>query len=725
MNRFAALEEPGDKPQRKNRFDELENPPEYQGWGEYVGDLARTAAQGASIGTSDEIVAGVRSVLPESLGGADYSTALGQEREAVGRFRKHNPATALTAEIAAGLVVPMAGAGFIARGAGMAGRSLRSAGVGAGYAGAYGFGSGEGGVEKRLENAAQSAPFGAVLGGAAPAVISGVTSAAGRATETLSPLVARASGAVAERMAGRKPISGGAAAAADSGVPFAAPGMAADRAATQIIANQLTRSGAWSGRLSRQVDDADDATKFWSSGNARNDLAVADLDEGLARLGGAVGRQQPIAYSRSKAFLDARQTGYADGMLPPNSGLELAERMSVDTTSRRTAGQFERIRDALRRSLRISDKDHHGHQKNAFRTLQAIEDRAKAQADTDYSAWRSAGAAPDAKAELAQATNGLVQRWGAAMDDVPEPVQKELAKAVQLIATAQGNHARLHNVKMFLDARIDSLAKGGEAPASNRFTAGRLTEVVRDLVGTIEGTSTGAMYAKARGNFSAAKRSQDALERGRQVFKEDSDVLVDEMQGLSAEDRKLFLLGLLESFEGVMARRSRTNDMTKLFESPRVQQILAEAIPRSKSRLDRFADNPERLGRFLDNESQMYATRNTVLGGSQTAKNLADDAQYDGLQQTVEAFMQSPGLIQLGIKAAQRMLNNLFGFRADTAEAIANKLFTANPAERARVIAEIERAMARDRMELFETYMQRIGQQTPRGAGVTVGAERE
>jgi hypothetical protein len=69
----------------------------------FVDNVGRQFARGATLGFADEIAAGLRSV-----GGADYSTALGEERARDQAFEQSNPITALGAQFAGGVASPVA-----------------------------------------------------------------------------------------------------------------------------------------------------------------------------------------------------------------------------------------------------------------------------------------------------------------------------------------------------------------------------------------------------------------------------------------------------------------------------------------------------------------------------------------------------------------------------------------------------------------------------------------
>jgi len=151
----------------------------------------RTFAQGLSFGFADEIEAFVRSAVDSD---ASYADTLKEVRNKINAFRRDNPLAAYGSEIA-GAILPSVAAAFIpggqaltastigkvgqaakAIGLGKKGQNVaKSAAVGAGGSGLYGFGAGEGGFENRAKNAGISAAIGAVANPAIQAVAPRIT----------------------------------------------------------------------------------------------------------------------------------------------------------------------------------------------------------------------------------------------------------------------------------------------------------------------------------------------------------------------------------------------------------------------------------------------------------------------------------------------------------------------------------------------------------------------
>jgi hypothetical protein len=68
-------------------------------------NLGRTFTQGATFGFGDEIEAAIRSMLPEGMGGGEYSEIRNKIREELSRYKQQNPGTAITTELV-GAIVP-------------------------------------------------------------------------------------------------------------------------------------------------------------------------------------------------------------------------------------------------------------------------------------------------------------------------------------------------------------------------------------------------------------------------------------------------------------------------------------------------------------------------------------------------------------------------------------------------------------------------------------------
>lgn len=703
---------------------------EQGGLGMGVENALRTAARGTFVGPFlDEIEAAGKSGIHALTGaGMPYDEALAYRRESNKQFDDANPVLSTALQLGGGLAgggaaLQLAKApGIMAKVAGVAaggplaawtpaktmvGNMAKGGAMGAGYGAVAGFGAGEGGADKRLESAGTGMAAGAALGTVLPPIAAGVGRAATAVTDALSPQLARA-GANIDALRSRLAIR----ASADGGGPVVSPG--ADAAAEQMLANQLSRANVTVGQLRQRAADAAEAARFNSNSNAQNVLAPVDLDPSLQRLAGSVARKQPEAGNIGQAFVAARQTGQELPLpMPASANLPTRKPFTSPGQDDLPSGQFERMGDALKRAFLIKDYKLHGHQASAHKTEKAIIEGAKAEAKDLYSAAYKAGDG----LSLAPVVDDVSTRWTAALIDEPDDVAREMKKMIDMFGRAVSDGGkrphieRFDKVKQYWDDKIDGYftSPGGR----NRYVGGRLVEMKNDFlnaIDTIPDNGLGEAYKAARGAFSSAMEARDALRLGRDIFRDGSEVAIDKIREVATPgNQKLLRLGALDSYVNHMGRQKRTADVTQIFETPRVQQILEELIPKSGASGAAFANRPERFGRYIQAEKRMIDTRNQVFGNSKTAERLADDQAFEtmsSLMEQAKSAAGNPSASNFVIKGAEAILNRLFGVRADTAKAIAEKLYTASPLEQAKLFSALERRMGPSRAAHFQKLLE-------------------
>lgn len=679
----------------------------YEGWGDYGKDFARTALQGVTLGFGDEAIAGAR-----SLAGTDYDQALDEERAAIERFREENPGTALAAELAGGFAVPgMGAARFISKAATMPRAMGRGAAVGTGFGGVSGYGHGKDGVENRLEEAQTGAAFGAGVGAVIPPAANMAAAGARAVHSAVSPQIARLQGNVKAQVDAFWDKYGIKMSADGGGPPIATPG--ADAAADQIIANQLSRAGKTVEDLDEVLAGHSRSSQFHSNSRAPDALAPVDLDPSLQRLAGSVVRQSPEAGNAAKGFVYGRQTGRTpqSGEIP---GIPTRDRMS--RPGNRPTGQRERVRDALKRALLISDDDFHGHGSSAYATEKQILARAKEQAKELYGQAYTAGQNVDLRPSITP----ILDKWRQIAQEEPEPVAKAINAVIKLFESKNGpvhNIERFDKSKQFMDGVIDRYFQAPEG--RNQYLGGVLTGFKNELLGAVDSVQAGGLgqkYSAARGAFGSEMEMVEALRLGREVFKEGSELTADVFASMATPgQQKLFRLGLFDGFDQRMAGMKSTQDITQIFESPRVEAILSTVIPKTQTATGRvkmqggapaeFADRPERFGRYLEGERKMIETRDEVFGNSKTAQRAADDEAYEGLASLVDTVRATPSMTALGVKMVENALSKFFGYRADTAASIGRKLFAAEPRARREALEAVRARLDRDRFGHFLRLM--------------------
>lgn len=692
------------------------------GVGQSIDSTVRTLARGSFAGPwldeANALLASGAHTVTGGRVGAPYDEAVAYQRAQDRAVDQESPYLSAAGQLAGGLAgggaALKAGSGAanamarVAAGGPLAawrpaqtitGRTAQGAVTGA----LYGVNAGAGTADNdRIDGAVTGGIAGTIIGSAAPHVIRGIGSGVAMASDAMSPQLARAKANLdkfGERFLIRASGGGGAPSASSPG---------ADAAAEQIIANQAARANLTPQMLRQRFVDADEAARFGGSSSTQNVLAPVDIDPSMQRLAGAVARQQPEADSIGRAFQFARQTGQPSGLpLPATAGIPTRAAMARPRPDDVPTGQFERVSDGLKRALQIKDAAAHGHGVSAYQTDNMITNQARTGAKKLYGDAYKAADGIDIKPYI----EPVIAKWTAEAADQPEAVARAIKQMLRQFNTQNGtvdSLRRFQKSKEFADGLIEKWFTGAEG--RNKYVGGLLSEIQRDMLAAVDNIPVaGTLYKGARDTFSNQMTMRDALKLGRDVFRENSEVVVDQYRQLATEgERKLFRLGLYDSFVQQMGRRGRTSDITKTFESPRIQEILQEVIPRSKAAGAEFADRPERFGSFLSNERRMIGTRDQTLGNSKTAERLGDDRTLNGMQSMIEEARRAatnPSASGIVIRAIEAAASKMFGFRADTAAAIARKLYAASPAERDNFLRAIETRMGAGRAAQFARIM--------------------
>jgi hypothetical protein len=674
----------------------------------YLAGLARTGlGQGTLFGLGDEAMA-----LARSFGEETYDDALKDERAKVESFRDENPGTALAAELAGSFATPGLGlaAGAIRPAATVLGKIAQGSKLGAGFGGAYGFASSEGGDGNLLDQtyargkgALSGAAVGAGLGAALPAASGIIGGTARKVSEFAAPAIARHTKGV-------------------------------DAAADTVMAQRMQAAGDTPQAMRAQIEEAKRVGTFYGGGKSASQtdtpLALVDMSPDMRKLAGSASRSSGEANARAEAFIGTRQTGvtpkneaavrYAD-----EGGLTHRNPLAPLSKDADPAGQYERVKDALTRSMTLEDKDFHKFGANAYRTEQDMMKALKVEADKLYGEARTAAQ----NFNVQPVIRPVVEKYANAVLDMPVGEATLVKRALRQFTT--GNGQLVTSLEAFDKAKrvVDGLT-GRARTAGDKNAERVLTGIKNDMVAAVDAQpGYGEKYKAARNYFSSQMEMKDAIDLGRQAFRENSDLVADQFRALSEGQQKLFRLGLIESFEANLGRKKRTNDVTQIFETPRVQDLLRTVVPRTETATGRakkgavYADRPERLGDFVGNETAMgRTTRDKVLGNSATAERLADDNKFtrQGLSQMITNLRTGGGLTGVVMEAAAAGLNKVFGMREDVAAEVGRRLFTAKPQEIEAILLRLEQA-APQKAAQFYALLSNLGVTGTAGAAGQAG----
>jgi hypothetical protein len=395
-------------------------------------------------------------------------------------------------------------------------------------------------------------------------------------------------------------------------------------------------------------------------------------------------------------------------------------------------GQRARMLNALERSLRVSDEEHHDFAASAKLTddqLTAAQQEAAAPA---YDAVREAGKTVDLRPYLGP----IVTKWQARAKAAPKTERAEITRALgEFLDDAGVPHRNIETfdkAKQFLDEDIRPYFQGGDK--GNKQLGRTLVELKNDFVAAVDAidkenpNGLGPLYVKARDAFSGPEAAKREIQLGRDMFKEDSEVGVQQFKDIETRGGKnRAKLG----YYAEVAKRSATvppnQDVTRLLRTPKQEEILANIIERTETKTGRlhttrdpatgrmvvdeskeFRDRPQRFGAFLQEEGPTFTrTKEIAKGGSSTARNLADDAAYDTLHKVADIF-RDPSLTSIGRRGFEYVLNKMFGLPAERAQAMTEMLLTADPIRRGQIIDALKTKMGVSRFERFQEIMGQV-----------------
>lgn len=445
-----------------------------------------------SFGFSDEARAGINALRPDST----YDQELAAVRQGVEQAKEQHPNAYLGGQLAGGVT---GGAGLVRAGLSPTARvinagrglgrvSLASGAEGAALGSAQGFGSGEGGVDNRAEEALYGGAGGLILGGAAPGIMQGVGSTV---RSVVSPFMTSPERAAAVSALAREGVETSAGQRTGSNtLRYAESEIGGKRAENlferqgeQFTAAALRRAGINANRATPDViDDAFDTIgKRFDDLASRNTL-VADQQLASDLMGISNDYMQmvpeslraPIVQNTLADIAGAMRNG---GALPGDAYQSLRSRL--DRTARSAARDPE-LSSALRGIKDSLDA--------------AMERSISASNPADAGAWREVRNQYRNMLVIERAATGAGEN--AAMGTISPSALRNAT------VTKQGrrNYARGQG-------DFSELARAGEAvmrPMPNSGTAGRINAQnigvgLAGLLGAGAGTATGDPYNAAIG----------------------------------------------------------------------------------------------------------------------------------------------------------------------------------------------------------------------------------
>ena len=273
-----------------------------------------------------------------------------------------------------------------------------------------------------------------------------------------------------------------------------------------------------------------------------------------------------------------------------------------------------------------------------------------------------------------------------------DPSPYQLEEIYKLGKDAQGN-VIVESVKLPDVRTLDYMKRGIDATIDNYYSTGKSAEAkgLRDLrkvfVNAIDENAPD--YAKARGSYAGDMEVLDAMRAGMSDFgKLDHEQVIKMVSGMSQAEKEAFRTGVSRSlYSKIMEPSGGRNVSQNIIGSPEMQ-----------AKLQPLFDNPGQFNLFknaLERESQLFKQANRVLGGSDTAENIALKQQMegDGIVGQAMSDLAQKGFWNSLTNTAGRVIGKA-SITEKTATKLANVLVSKGPHEGAAVVKLVEEQAA-------------------------------
>lgn len=448
--------------------------------------------------------------------------------------------------------------------------------------------------------------------------------------------------------------------------------------------------------VSRAAPDlAEVRTNIAQAADMNLPYSLADADPRLRALGGSVSRFSPDGRALAEQNYTARAMGQADRAI---DGID--SYLAPVTNIEQRGGEIRQAAQAASRPL----------YDDAFTRAAPVDEELAGLLNSD------AGRAALAKARVIASNEGRdPNAMGFNLNDQGEVVIQEAPSFETLDLVKRGLDAHLNDFRNPITGQLDL--------AGNPL-AGSVEGLRQRLVGKLD--KLNPAYGEARAAYASQIARKNALDTGGDLARQavpqrQFDAALAGMNDMTMpEVQRGYATAMADK---VSQQRLANNPYSGVYGSPLQQGKVATLFP----------EGSDQFNRLYNLENEMAATRNEVLGGSQTQpRNIADQMFQGGVaNDAVDMGIQA--VTGGGVPGATRMLGALARYAKDRsqlglagakskADALAPQLFdTSNPRAAADYIDELLKKMAQERARksAYQGAGGLLG--VPVGSGITAG----
>jgi hypothetical protein len=723
---IAKLPKPQQQPALDNWADSVvqkqrqDNP-----WPMFLEDMMRASTR--QVGLPGPWLNRIEAGTNYLTGGGSYDEALAYQNARDRAFDQSNPGTSAALQMGGGLAGLLASAGV--GGTGLLSRAARLA-VGGPFADAAV-------PETMAGRMFQGAKIGSVIGGnVGLASTPDLTDPYNAMEHTTRGMIAGGMGGAAMTPL----IEGGVGAL--SKVGGTVRNMAdVQRAADQVVLEDMANANMTPADALAKYEAHQDAAQLWYNGKAALPESLAEVIGPTAQrtLQGAT-ISSPEAYNMAANMLEQRQEGRGLFELPLPSKMSVAEKEA-------TFGQQERLGTDLARALQVKSSP------TAYQSDQKLSDILEQDASPKYTA------AENAAQPFATQLGQTLDYWNAKAAKLPavSPTRKLIDKMTAQFYMDEGRTRPLGAQDMtsnanttpdlwaFNEAKKNLDDDYSEAVRVGRTTdAGTIQDFTHDVLDAVHGGAPNSnmrnaglvpnapaapalnpLYQAARTAWAGPKRTMDAIQFGRDAFKEDAEALPDQIAALEPDQLKAARMGLLETAKRRLNKAATNEDVSRLFRQRSSAGVINAFLPKPGEMFGKYTEPGPQLQTITDVERAMGITKQKILGGSPTAERLTDVERLKGLGHYFSMFLK-PGISWENVAAtAAKDLYEKMKFGDRLGRAIAHRYTQIEPESVRAVIAQVQQrhgamAAAQFRQSLYQRAMRAVT-----GPAVAVSTEQQ
>ena len=391
-----------------------------------------------------------------------------------------------------------------------------------------------------------------------------------------------------------------------------------------------------------------------------------------------------------------------------------AQEVARKSLEKRADEQFQRINENLERAMHVRSSQFAS-------TLDDIIDEQKKLSSKAYQTAYQNPSRFDVEDILVSNELDNLQYMGTPVGDMLRKARELFRDRTGMVLNpATGQYQRAGAMQMDIrtfDAKkraLDDMIQKTK-PGSNERRL--LTEFKNNLVAKAD--SIVPEYRDARNIFSSRADLIDAAKAGRDFMKGDSEMTAKAFNALSDGEKRMFRMGVAREIRKALGRQKLGDDMTQYFRRPNVREVLDVVFPKNT----KMFRPKEQFYKLIDAETKFKQTQTKALGGSDTARIQAGQADFSRLSAFGRALRQTGGLMNAVYSTVADEISSLTRMREADALRAARMLFDTDPK---RVRAYLKRLEDRYGAQTVRRIVDKATSITlPTQAGVAGFAGRE